>query len=112
MAKEWQTFFRKYDDLKLGITQLFIKDLTPGPNKYNTIHVRAQVAQSIDELPDADILWLRSESGLRSDKPFYITIIEVLEPYVQGYPYEDVFTALDRALNQWDASQIQYTARK
>lgn len=101
MAKEWQTFFRKYEDLKLGKSQLFIKDLSPGPNKYNTIHVKAEIAKSKDELPGADILWLRGESGLRAEQPYYIRILEELPPYVFGRPYEDVFAALEREQKEW-----------
>lgn len=112
MAKEWQTFFRKYDDLKLGVSQLFIKDLTPGPNKYNTIHVRAEIAKSSGELPDADILWLRGESGLTAEQPYYIKIMEELEPYVPGRPYEDVFVALRRAQKEWEIQKPQPAARK
>ena len=102
MAKEWQTFVRKYDDLKLGKSQLFIKDLTPGPDKYNTVHVKAEVARSKNELPEADILWLRGESGLRSEEPFYIRIIEELPAYVPGRPYESIFAALARAEKEWN----------
>jgi hypothetical protein len=97
MAKEWQTFCRRYEDLKIGNTQLFIKDLTPGPNKYNTFHVIAEIAKSKEDLPGADILWLRSESGLCAKEPLYLKIIEELPPYVAGRPYENVFAALERA---------------
>lgn len=102
MAREWQTFFRKYEDLRIGKTQLFIKDLTSGPNKYNTIHVKAEVATSKEDLPEADILWLRGESGLKAEKPLYIKIIEELPPFVPGRAYESVFTALDRAEKEWN----------
>jgi hypothetical protein len=102
MAREWQTFVRKYEDLKIGKTQLFIKDLTPGPDKYNTKHVKAEIARSRDELHGADVLWLRGESGLRSEQPYYIRIIEELPPYVPGHAYEDVFAALERAQKEWN----------
>ena len=95
MAQEWQTFYRRYEDLKIGKTQLFIKDLTPGPYKYNTIHVKAEVSK--EEVPGADILWLRGESGLKAKDPLYIKIIEKLPDCVPGRPYESVFDALDRA---------------
>lgn len=104
MAREWQTFFRKYEDLKIGKTQLFIKDLTPGPDRYNTVHVKALISRVKDDLPGADILWLRSESGLRAEQPLYIRILEELPPYIPGRPYEDVFAALDRAQKEWNKS--------
>ena len=96
MAKEWQTFVRKYADLKEGETRIFIKDLTPGPEKYDTRHVRATVSRSKDALPGAEILWLRGESGLRSPEPCYIKIHEELDEWVPGKPWENVFEAMDR----------------
>ncbi|MFH1480885.1 MAG: phenylphosphate carboxylase subunit gamma [Pseudomonadota bacterium] len=96
MAKEWQTFVRKFEDMKEGELELFIKDLTPGPRKYDTKHVRAKVARSKAALPDGETLWIRSESGTRGLEPFYISIIEVLPEWVEGRPWENVFDAIER----------------
>lgn len=96
MAKEWQTFVRKFKDMKEGEVELFIKDLTPGPRKYDTKHVRAKVSRSKATLPAGDILWIRSESGIRIQEPFYMSIIEELPEWVEGRPYENVFDAIDR----------------
>jgi hypothetical protein len=90
MTKEWQTFVRKFDDMKEGEVELFIKDLTPGPRKYDTKHVRAKVAKSKDALPDGQILWPRAE-------PWYISIIEELPEWVEGKPWENVYDAIERA---------------
>ncbi|MDP2646695.1 MAG: hypothetical protein Q8P24_17280 [Desulfobacterales bacterium] len=97
MAKEWQTFVRKYEDLQEGKTRLFIKDLTPGPAKYDTRQVRATVSRSKDALPGAEILWVRGESGLKSPEPWFIKIHEELDAWVPGKPWDNVFEALERS---------------
>jgi len=97
MAKEWQTFVRKFDDMKEGEVELFIKDLTPGPRKYDTKHVRAKVARSKAALPDGDTLWVRSESGSTATEPWYIEIIEEMPEWVSGRPWESVFDAIEGA---------------
>ena len=96
MAKEWQTFVRKFEDMKEGEVELFIKDLTPGPRKYDTRHVRAKVARSKTTLPDGEILWIRSESGIRAPEPFYMIINEELPEWIEGKPWENVFDALEK----------------
>ena len=96
--KEWQTFLRRFSDMKEGKRELFIKDLTPGRTKYDTKHVIGQVARSKDGLKDPDILWLKGESGERAGEPWFIAIEEVLkEDWVAGKPYEDVLEALQKS---------------
>ena len=97
MAKEWQTFVRKYDDMKEGEIEIFIKDLTPGPRKYDTKHVKAKVAKSKQALPDGDLLWIRSESGLRAPEPWHIRILKELPPSVHGRPWENIFDAIEKS---------------
>ena len=96
MAKEWQTFVRKFDDMKEGEVELFIKDLTEGPRKYDTKHVMAKVTGSKAELPEGDILWVRSESGSAAPEPYYISIIEELPEWVEGRPWENLFDAMEK----------------
>lgn len=96
MAKEWQTFVGKFSDMREGELKLFIKDLTPGPRKYDTKFVRAIVKKSKNSLPDGDILYIRSESGLRAPEPWYIKILEELPEWVPGKPWEDVFKAIEK----------------
>ncbi len=100
MAKEWQTFVRKFDDMKEGERELFIKDLTQGPRKYDTKHVKAKVYRSMNTSPNADILWVRGESGLRASEPWYIEIIEELPEYVPGRPWENVLDAIEKIQEQ------------
>ena len=96
MAKEWQTFVRKFEDLKEGRVKLFIKDLTPGPRKYDTKFVEAIVARSREVLPDGDHLFIRSESGLKVPEPWYIKVLEEKRPWVPGKPWEDVYQAIEK----------------
>ena len=101
MGKEWQTFVGKFEDMKEGEIKLFIKDLTPGPRKYDTKFVRALVKKSKGALPEGEVLFLRSESGLKSSEPWYIKILEELPVWVPGRPWEDLFKAIEK-------SQIKY----
>jgi hypothetical protein len=94
MSKEWQTFVRKYEDMKEGKVKLFIKDLTPGPRKYDTRFVKATVSKK--SFPDGDILWIRGESGLKGPEPWFIKVEEVLPEWVAGKPYENVLDAVAR----------------
>ncbi|OPY82124.1 MAG: hypothetical protein A4E65_00902 [Syntrophorhabdus sp. PtaU1.Bin153] len=96
--KEWQTFLRRFSDMKEGKRELFIKDLTPGKAKYATKHVVGMVAKSKAGLEDPDTLWLRGESGERSHEPWYISIEQTLEEeWVPGKPYEDVLEAVSKS---------------
>ena len=96
MGKEWQTVVRKFEDLKEGEVELFIKDLTPGPRKYDTKHVRAKVAMSKGALPDGDLLRIRSESGVTALEPWYIRILEELPGWVPGKPWENVLDITEK----------------
>jgi hypothetical protein len=93
MGNEWQTFVRKYEDMKEGQIRIFIKDLTPGPRKYDTKFVKATVSK--ESLPDGDVLWIRGESGLRAAEPWHIKIKEELPPWVSGKPYENVLDVIE-----------------
>ncbi len=97
MTQEWQTFVRKFVDMKEGEVELFIKDLTPGPRKYDNKHVRVKVSKSKAVLPEGDTLWIRSESGSTAPEPWYMKIIEELPDWVLGRPWENVFDAIERA---------------
>ncbi len=96
MAKEWETFVRKFSDMKDGEVELFIKDLTPGPRKYDTKHVRALITNK-KARSKADVLWVRSEAGFKDPKPWSIEIIEELPEWVDGKPWEDVLEIIERS---------------
>ena len=72
--------------------ELSVKDLTPGPRKYDAKKVLAKVASSAKKLRDADVLWLRSMVGLKLEKPWAIEILKELEDStIPGAPYSDMF---------------------
>lgn len=94
MKREYVTFVRRIADLREGQQTLFIKDLTPGPRKYDTKLVRSEISRHPDKIPNSDILWVRSETGYLHTQSWSIKILEELSPYVPGQPWQDVFTAL------------------
>ncbi len=94
MSKEWQTFVRQFEDMKEGEVKLFIKDLTPGPRKYDTKFVKALVKKSKQSLPD--LLVVRSESGDTAPETWSIKVLEELSPWVPGKPWEDLFKAVEK----------------
>ena len=94
MKKEWVTFVRRLRDLTEGKELLFIKDLTPGPRKYDTKLVRATLSRQADKRPDGDVLWIRSETGYLHSEPWAMKILEELPPYVPGQPWQDLFVAM------------------
>lgn len=94
--KDWQTFVRRYSDMKEGRREFFIKDLTEGKGKYATLHVIATVSRSEKGLDNPDRLWVRGESGQKDPSPWYLTIEKKLEEWIPGKPWEDVLEALEK----------------
>ena len=98
--KEWQTFVRRFSDMKEGERELFIKDLTEGKRKYDTKHVLATVARTKEGMKDPDILWIRGESGERLKQPWYIKVKKELPEYVAGKPWEDLLEVMEKNQRQ------------
>ncbi|MBI4527006.1 MAG: phenylphosphate carboxylase subunit gamma [Deltaproteobacteria bacterium] len=94
MKKEYVTFVRKLSQLSEGKRTLFIKDLTPGPRKYDTRLVRAELSKTPGRFSDGDVLWIRSETGYLHPQAWAMKILEDLPPYVPGQPWQDVFAAM------------------
>lgn len=97
MKKEYQTFVRQFKDLKEGRQELFIKDLTSGPQKYDTKHVLAEISSDPEKMTDGDILRIRSESGILLPQVWGIKILKELPESVPGQPWEDVFKAMGKS---------------
>lgn len=97
MKKEYQTFVRQFKDLKESRQELFIKDLTPGPRKYDTKHVLAEVSSTPEKMTDGALLRIRSESGILFPQVWGIKILKELPECVPGHPWEDVFKAMERS---------------
>ena len=66
---------------------IFIKDLTPGPRKYDARFVKAVVSSSLEQLSGYDTLQLKSLGGKAYPRTFAIKILEDLGEYVCGLPY-------------------------
>lgn len=96
MKREYVAFVRRLSDLSEGRATLFIKDLTPGPRKYDTKLVRAELSRHPNKPSDGDVLWIRSETGHLHSEPWAIKILEELPPYVPGQPWQDLFAAVKR----------------
>ncbi|MGD0234991.1 MAG: hypothetical protein ABSC55_10705 [Syntrophorhabdales bacterium] len=95
--KEWQTFVRRFADMKEGEKEIFIKDLTEGKRKYDTKHVFATVAKTKDGMKDPDILWIRGESGEKAKQPWYIKIKKELPEYIAGRPWDDLLEIMAKS---------------
>jgi len=93
MKREYLTFVRQFKDLREGKQEIFLKDLTPGPQKYDTKHVLAEISSNPDKMSGGDILRIRSESGILLPQPWGVKILEELPESVFGKPWEDVFKA-------------------
>ena len=48
-----------------------------------------------ETLPDGDMLWIRSESGLRAPEPWYIKLLEELPEWSPGRPWENVLDLIE-----------------
>jgi len=95
MKKEYLTFVRQFKDLKEGMQKLFVKDLTPGPRKYDTKYVKAEIFSDPEKMNNGDILRIRSESGVLLPQPWGIKVLEELTESVPGQPWQDVFKAME-----------------
>ncbi len=83
MRKEFDTFIESLQELPDGQEcQLVIRDLTPGPRKYESLYVRAIVSSSPQMLPDGDMLWLRFPMGVLYPLPGAIKVVEELGEFM------------------------------
>jgi len=88
MGKEYEVFIRNIDELTEGQeVELTIRDLTPGPRKYECRVVKAIVYSSLDKLPDGDILRVRSWTGIMYPQPKVMKIVKEVGVIVPGIPH-------------------------
>jgi len=100
MVKEYSTFIGDPQGLPEGKEiKLAIKDLTPGPRKYDCRIVKAIIASSPDRIEGGDVLWLKSLVGLTSPKPWAIKILEELGDSIPRPPYSGLIQVTE-ALNE------------
>lgn len=83
MKREYDTFVETLDELPQGKeVALAIRDLTPGPRKYDSSYVRAIVSSNPQDLPDGDTLWIRLQLGTKQTQPWAIKVLETLGEYM------------------------------
>lgn len=91
MKKEYQAFIADLSRVTEGVeVELNIKDLTPGPRKYDSRLVKAMLFSSPEQLPEGDIVWLRSPGGFLHPKPWAMKVTQELGEYMPVPPYSDV----------------------
>lgn len=93
MKKEYVAFVRDYKELPQGKEiQLTIRDLAPGPRKYDAKIVKAIVLADTAKLPQGDVLWLRACTGVLNPKPWAIEVKGEVKGFIDAPPYTvDVF---------------------
>ncbi len=100
MPTEYQTFVSTPRILKEAQEiKLAVKNLTPGPRKYECRIVKAIVSSDPEKLPGADVLWLRSLVGRKFPKPWAIKIVEDLGDSIKTTPYK-LGVELTKLLNE------------
>lgn len=88
MRKEYLAFVQSLKELVEGKEILLpIRDLTPGPRKYDCRYVKAILSRSPKRLPGADILRVRSWTGVLYPKPWAIKITQEAGEYIPGRPH-------------------------
>ncbi len=104
MSKEYSTFVSDPEILPEGKEiKLAIKDLAPGPRKYDCRIVKAIVSSSPDGIEGGDVLWLRSLVGVQFPRPWSIKIVEELGDSIPRSPYQgpvEVTSALNEESGQ------------
>ncbi len=101
MSKEYATFVSDPQILPEGKEiKLAVKDLTPGPRKYDCRIVTAVVASSPGKLKGADVLWFRSRVGALLPQPWAIKITGELGDSLPYPPYQSV-EEVNKILNGW-----------
>ena len=92
--KEYLTFIPDIKDLiEDQEVKITIKDLTPGPRKYDARIVKVILSSDPGRLPDGDILWVRSWTGVLYPQPWAIKIVEELEDTEAGLPHGETVGA-------------------
>ena len=94
MKKAYLTFVRDIKDLTEGREiELTVRDLTPGPRKYDAKIVKAIVSSTPSALPDADTLTVCSWLGVPYPQTWAINILEEVSETLAGVPHGDFIEA-------------------
>ena len=88
MSKEYVTFVTDAGDLVAGQEVLLtIRDLTPGPRKYDARVVKAMLSSSQGKAAGGDLLWVRSWTGSLCPQPWALQITEEVGECLSGRPH-------------------------
>jgi hypothetical protein len=95
MKKEYVTFVSDLKDLTENVeVTIAIRDLTPGPRKYDCKIVRAVLSSSSDKLTDSEILRVRSWTGVMHPQPWAIKVVKELDETLPGRPHDETLKTL------------------
>ncbi len=98
---EWVIFVTRIDDLNEGEESILtIRDLSPGPKKYNAKVVRAVLSRQPETLPGADTLWIRSWTGRLYPQSWAIKILDEAGDYLAGVPHGETLRVIAGAGRQ------------
>ena len=79
MKKEYDTFVSSMDQLpKNQEIDIVVRDLSPGPRKYDSKWVRAIIGIAPEKMESSDVLWIRFPLGFLHPQPYAIKIVKVL----------------------------------
>jgi hypothetical protein len=95
VKREFVTFVKDLNELteEREVT-LAVRDLMPGPHKYDCKIVKAILARSPDKLLNGDVLWIRSWTGVLHSEPWAIKIVQELEEILPGHPHDETMSQL------------------
>ena len=94
MKKEYLTFVADIKDLvENQEVELTIKDLTSGRNKYENKIVKAILSSSPAQLPDGDVLWVRSWIGVLYPQSWAIKVVGEVGETLAGLPHGETLGA-------------------
>ena len=94
--KEYAVFV---EDIKKELVEgkeivLTVKDLTPGPAKYENRVVKAVVSSTPGTLAGADVLRVRSWTGVLYPEPWAIKIVEEMGELLSGVSHGETLNVL------------------
>ena len=94
--KEYSVFV---EDVKKELVEekeivLTVKDLTPGPRKYENRIVKAVVSSDPSKLPGADVLRVRSWTGMLYPEPWAIKIVDEMGELLAGISHGETLNVL------------------
>ncbi|MDP6559480.1 MAG: phenylphosphate carboxylase subunit gamma [Candidatus Binatia bacterium] len=97
----WETFVRRLGELKEGIEiALVLRDLTPGPKKYQMRHVVAVVNRDPSEMDLMHTLKVRTVVGVLLPDSWGVKVVRDLPIELDGKPYGDFYQALKAAVDR------------